>query len=344
MTQGGGMTSTTEKTMRHSTGRLAGFARAVAFVLLAAATAAPAAAQIGGIKKKVRAAAGAPEAADKGAKPATAAQAGTLVLTDEVLDRFIAGLRTGRAAREAEAKKDTPYGRHVRAQAAYAAAKPKCDAAAQTWPQRMAANQALMEKSNALLEKMMAAQQKQDTVLQRVYADSMLAMQDPSCTVKQPHQPGNWFDLQREVDGRVEQEELKASGFDQRELGAVRDRVLLILENAPLPDKSPSEQAAVDKRANELNRLMGRAEAPTAPAAQPAAAAAAPPPQPTGPAMSPDQAAMTDCMAKNAKKHEKEIERLGKRAQAAAESGNTQAAMVIADSIGKLQMAGCSGN
>jgi hypothetical protein len=59
--------------------------------------------------------------------------------------------------------------------------------------------------------------------------------------------------------------------------------------------------------------------------------------------MSPGQEATTNCMAKNSKKHEPEIMRLGERAAAAAQSGNTQAAMAIADSIRQLQIAGCPG-
>jgi hypothetical protein len=329
--------------MRNSASRLAGFARAVAFVVLAAATAAPAAAQFG-LKKKLKAAAGVPETPDKGAKPTAAEGGGTIVLDDEVLDRLIAGLRAGQAERDNAAKADTPYGRHRRAEAAYVAAKPKCDAAAQTYPQRMAADQKLMDKSNAVLEKMIAAQQKQDTTLQRVYGDSLLALQDPSCTVKEPVQPNGWLDAQREVDAGAEQQELKVSGFDRLELGSVRDRAEAILKDAPPPDVSPSEHAAVQKRAAELKRAMGLEQVPVARAEKPAPAAAAPPPPPSGPAMSPEQAATTDCMGKNSKKHEKEIERLGKGVQVAAESGNTQAAMAIADSIRQLQMAGCPGS
>jgi hypothetical protein len=338
------MIPTTEKNMQNSAGRLVGLARAVALVVLAAATAAPAAAQIGGITKKLKTAAGAPETPAKDASAATAAQGGgVLVLDDEVLESFIKGLRAGQAEREAAAKADTPYGRYIRAQAAYAEAKPKCDAAMQTWAQRMAANQALMEKNNALLERMIAAMEKQDTALQRVYGDSMAALPDPSCAVKSPVQPNDWMNHQRDVDTRAEEQEIKVSGFTRQELGGVRDRVLAVLNGAPLPDMSPSEQDAVNQRADELNRLMGR-EVPAAAAAKPAPppAAAAPPPQPTS-GMSPEQEAMTNCMAKNSKKHEPEIVRLGESAAAAAQSGNTQAAMAIADSIRQLQVAGCPG-
>jgi hypothetical protein len=340
------MTSTRELDLRDFRRRLAAFARAVALVVLAVATAAPAAAQVGALKKKLRSATGTQPPAEQAAQPA-AARAGaveTLVLDDEVVERLIAGLRAAKAEREAAAKEDTPYGRHVRAAAAYAEAKPKCDAAAQAWYQRLAADQSLMEKNNAYLEKMIAAQQKGDTVLQRAYADSMLAMQDPSCTVKEPVQASSYYDEKREVDTRAEQAQLKASGFDSRELGAVVDRAIAILEDAPPPDLSPSEQAAVEKREEELKRLMGREPPPAAaaaPAPKPAPAPA--PPQPTGPTMTPGQKATTDCMARNSAKHEKEIARLGESVREAYESGNTPAAMAIADSIRQLQMAGCPG-
>jgi hypothetical protein len=326
--------------MRHSAGRL-GLARAAMFVVLAAAAATPVPAQIGGLKKKIKAAAGTPETAEKSAQPAAApAGGGTIVLTDDVLKRLITGLRAGKSEREAAGKEDTPYGRYLRADSAYRAAKEKCDAAAATYAQRMAADTKLMEKSNDLLQKMMAAQQKQDTVLQKVYADSMLALQDPSCVVKQPQRPADWYDLQREVDGRAEQQELKASGFDRQELGAVRDRTEAIIREAPPPDVSAAESDAVKKRSDELKRLMNIDQVPPARAEKPAPAPAATPPQPAASGMSADQAAMMDCMAKNADRHKKEIERLARRLEAS-EGGDTQTTLAIADSIRQLQMAGC---
>jgi hypothetical protein len=52
----------------------------VAFVVLAAATAAPVAAQLGGLKKKLQATSGAPEVADKGAGPGAGAENGGSVV------------------------------------------------------------------------------------------------------------------------------------------------------------------------------------------------------------------------------------------------------------------------
>jgi hypothetical protein len=238
---------------------------------------------------------------------------------------------------------DTPYGRYIRQEAAYKAAKPKCDAAQQTWPQRLSANQGMMEKNGRYLEMMMAAQEKQDTAAQRAWGDSMLMAVDASCGVKEPQQPAGYYDSQRDVDARAEVAQLKAADMDRRELGATVDRAIAILENAPPPDVSPSEKNAVDKRKDELNRVMGREPPPAAaaaPAPTPAPAAAAPTP-PAGPGLTDRQQAAAECMAKNAKKHEAEIERLGEGVRRAAESGDNASAMAIADSIRQIQSAGC---
>jgi hypothetical protein len=56
----------------------------------------------------------------------------------------------------------------------------------------------------------------------------------------------------------------------------------------------------------------------------------------------PGQQAAAECMSKNAKKNEKDIERLGNLAAAAANGGDVAKAMVYADSINQLQSAGCN--
>ena len=48
-------------------------------------------------------------------------------------------------------------------------------------------------------------------------------------------------------------------------------------------------------------------------------------------------------MSQNAQKHQKEIEALGQRAQAAQQTGSTAAMMAIADTLQQIQMAGCTG-
>ncbi len=137
--------------------------------VLALAVATPASAQFGGLKKKLKGdavnkavdkavdgAAGDSAAAptETGAAASTAAcrpdregggrceaghagNRGTLVMTPEMVGRLIAGLKAGKAEREAAKKEDTPYGRYLRASAAYEVAKAKCDAAQQTWPNRL---------------------------------------------------------------------------------------------------------------------------------------------------------------------------------------------------------------
>ena len=317
--------------------------RAAAFLFLMTAIATPLAAQFGGLKKKVKAAAGVSPAAQPTAQPAAnPAGGGTLVLDDEVIERLIKGFHAAKAEREAAAKSDTPYGRYARQEAAYKAAKPKCDAAQQTWPQRLSGNPGMMEKNGRYIEMMMAAQEKQDTAAQRAWGDSMLVAVDPSCAVKEPQQHAGHYDSQREVDARAEEAQLKAADMDRLELGATVDRAIAILENAPPPDVSPSEKNAVDKRKAELDRAMGREPpaAAAAPAPTPAPAAAAPTPA-AGSGLTDRQQAAAECMAKNAEKHEAEIERLGEGVRKAAESGDNGAAMAIADSIRVIQSAGC---
>ena len=57
--------------------------------------------------------------------------------------------------------------------------------------------------------------------------------------------------------------------------------------------------------------------------------------------MSQDQAKLANCMAQNAQKHEKEIAALGERAKAASEANDMPKTMAIADTIMRIQMAGC---
>jgi len=52
--------------------------------------------------------------------------------------------------------------------------------------------------------------------------------------------------------------------------------------------------------------------------------------------------AASECRAKNAQKNEKEVQRLGEAAAAAANAGDVAKAMVYADSINRLQTAGCA--
>jgi hypothetical protein len=344
--------------MRNPCERLAAVARLALAALVALAIATPASAQFGGLKKKLKdaaaqegaskaaTAAGAPsenpaEAADAGAP---AGGGGTIVLTEDVVGRLLAGLKAGEAERQAAAKEDTPYGRYQKAQAAYPAAKAKCDQAQQTFAQRMAGDEKVMARYQAYLDKALAAQSKGDQKLASVYQDSLMAMMDPSCTVKQPTQPDNYYDAQRDIDSRAEKQEMKASGFDRGELAMVKERADAILRGTTPPgDASPAEKSAVAAKSPELKSLLGIRDAQserltkTAPAPAPVQPASTQP----APTLPPAAVAMNECMVKNVQKHEAEIQALGDRGEAAQRAGNTDLMMAIADTIQRIQMAGC---
>jgi hypothetical protein len=342
---------------------LGGIARAAVLAVVALAITTPASAQFGGLKKKLKGAA-AQEGASKAAgaagvtpeTPADAADAGgpagagggTIVLTEDVVGQLIAGLKAGQAARAAASKEDSPYGRYRKAEAAYAEAQPKCQAAQQTFPQRMSGNEKAMDKYSALVDKMVAAQGKGDQKLMAIYQDSAMAMQDPSCVVKQPTQPDDYYQAQRDIDSRAEQQEIKASGFSRSELAMVKERADAILRGATPPgDASPAEKSAVSAKAGELKPLLGIHDQPAARATKPAPAPAptpAPAPAaPSAPAMSPAASSMNACMMNNLQTHQADIEALGKRAEAAKAANDTGKMMAIVDTLQQIQMAGCRG-
>jgi hypothetical protein len=336
--------------MSTPTRRFVTAARLLPAALLMLALATPAAAQFGGLKKKIRAAAGG-EAADK-AGDSVAPQAGqtagpaggAVVLDEQVVAQLLAGLKAGRAERDAAAKENTAYGRYHRDRAAYEAAQPRCEAAKQTFPNRMAADQKLMDRYSGYTDRMVKAQQAGDQKLAAVYFDSAMAMQDPSCTVKQPTQPDDYYEAQRQVDSRAEQQELKGSGLSRSELAMAKERAEMILRGSNPPgDASASEKAAVNGKAGDLKPLLGIQDQPAARVSKPApasapSAAAAPPAQP---AMSAAQTRQANCMAQNSQKHQQEIEALAQRAQAAQQANDMTKLMAIADSMQKLQTAGC---
>lgn len=330
------------------TRRFAFAIRLLPAALLTVALATPAAAQLGGLKKKIKAAAGA-ESEDKGkdgaAPPGGGAGGGggTVVVDEKTVSQLIAGLKAGRAEREAAAKEDNSIGRYHRDQAAYEAAKAKCEAAHQTFTQRMMADEKLRERYNAVADKMIKAQEKGDQKLAAAYGDSAMAMFDPGCLVKEPKRPDDYYDAQREIDNRAEQAELKGSGLSRSELAMVKERAWGILQGAP-GDASSSEQAAVNTKGAELKQLMGIQQEEPARAKKSAPAPAPAPPPPTTatqPGMSDVQQQTANCMAQNAQKHQKEIEALAQRAQAAQQANDMNTLMAITDSIQKIQNAGC---
>jgi hypothetical protein len=335
--------------MTTPTRRFMSVARLLPAALLMLALATPATAQgLGGLGKKLRGAAGAKSDENAGnadhGTDGKAAPAGTqtVVVDDKTVGQLIAGLKAGRAEREAAAKEDNSIGRYNRDQAAYEAAKAKCEAAHQTLTQRMMADEKFRERYSATADKMIKAQEKQDQKLAAAYGDSAMALIDPSCLVKEPKRPDDYYDAQREIDNRAEQAELKGAGLTRSELAMVKERAWGILQGAP-GDASSSEQAAVNTKGAELKQLLGiqQEEPARARKAAPAPAPAPAPTPATQPGASDVQTQTGNCMANNAQKHQKEIEALAQRAQAAQQANDMNTLMAISDSIQKIQMAGC---
>lgn len=322
--------------MRRSLWRSAACASIVALALGMLATPDVASAQFGGLKKKIK-----PPTTTEAAAPANSG--GAIVLTQDVVTQLLTGLKAGKAERDSAINEDTPYGRYKKAELAYADAKPKCEAAQPGFYQRAGSNPKMLDKYSRLTDKMVAAQQKGDTAATTLYQDSAMAMMDPSCVVKQPQQPKDSYEAEREIETRAEAQESKASGLSRNELALVKERAIAILGPTPPPDASASEKSAVNAKAAELKPLLGIQEAvqvkvaKQAPAPEPAPAAAQP-----SPAMSASAASMNECMMKNIQKHQAELEALGERAEAAQKTGNQAKMMAIADTLQRIQMAGCT--
>jgi hypothetical protein len=340
--------------MRNTYGGVSALVRAAACMLLALGITTPAAAQFG-IKKKLKSAAGS-EAAAEGQKAAgvspepaaapagNAAKGGSVVLTPDVVDKLVAGLKAGEAARRAALKENTSYGRYHQAVAAYEAANVKCEAAKQTYPSRLAADEKMQARGQKFFDKMIAAQQKGDTTAQKAWGDSIAVLMDPSCVkaMREPTRPDDYLESQRVVDSVAEQTAIKNSRLSAAEWSMGLERTQSIIRGYPPPDASGSEKSAVNARAGELKPLLGINDAPPERAEKPAPAPAPAPAETAAAAMPPGMSGMNECMAKNAKKHEKEIVALGERAQAAQEAGDMNKTLAIADTLRRLQMAGCT--
>ena len=328
-------------------GRVAALVRAAGLVAVALTLATPAGAQFSGLKKKLKAAtateasSAATEAAGVPAA-APAATGGTVVLSDDVVADLINGLKAADAERQAAKNGDTPYGRYHRALAAYEVAQPKCQAAQATFPNRMAADEKLSNKYSGFVDKMVAAQTKGDQQATVAWSDSAMNMMDPSCTVKKPDQPASYYEDQRKVDSDAEQAAIKNSKLPRSDYAQGMERVEMTLRGAAPTDLSQSEKNAVDKRSDELKKLLGLNPVPAA-RAEKAAPAPAPAPAPAAaPAMTKQQSDLAACMAQNTQKHEKEIVALGERMKAAHEAGNMDAVMAMADTLQRLQSGNCN--
>jgi hypothetical protein len=326
------------------------FATAVPLVLATLVLATPASAQFGGLKKRLKAKAaeeGVSKAADAAGAPqenatVTAQRGGTVVLTADVVNQLLTGLKAAESERAAAAKEDNPFGRYQVAKAAYTAGKAKCEAAQAGFIQKMAADEKLSKRYNAYTEKMIAAQGKGDTKLMMIYQDSAMAMQDPGCVVKEPKQPDNYYEAQREIDTRADSKAAKASGLGAGEFAMAKERTEAILRGGTSPaEASPTELSAVSAKSAELKPLLGIQEQPSTRAAKPAPAPApAVAPTPT-PQVSPAVSQMSACMSKNIQAHQAEIEALGRRGQAAQAAGDNAKMYAIADTLRQIQTAGC---
>ena len=134
--------------------------RLLVAVLVALAVSTPAAAQFKKLKDAAskaaeqKAAPSAPAPAASAPAPSASAPAdgGVVVVTPEVVDRLLAGDKAAKAEREKAGKEDTPYGRYIRAKAAYEVAQPKCGAAQATWIQRAAADEKLVNPYSELMD------------------------------------------------------------------------------------------------------------------------------------------------------------------------------------------------
>jgi hypothetical protein len=163
-----------------------------------------------------------------------------------------------------------------------------------------------------------------------------LGIIDPSCAVKDPQQPEDYYDAQRAVDERAEQARQKATGYTGRELGLASDRVIAILTGSEPPGGvSASEKSAVSARDPELKSAFGIREAQEERVAKQAPAPAPAPVQAAAPA--PAAPPVNECMVKNVQAHENEIQALGDRGSAAKNAGNT--ALMMAITHGAVQMA-----
>src|SRR5262249_13436323 len=181
---------------------------------------------------------------------------GTVVLTPEVVDQLIAGLKATKAYRDSARTGDNSFGRYNRAIAAFEAAKAKCDASHQALLTRLASDQKLANQYSELANKMAEAMGKGDRAAAEGYQNQMLAMQDKSCLVKEPTRPDDYSDTERDIDTKSEQEGVKKSGLSATEFAMARERGEGILYDAARSDVSESEKNAVKAKSKELKALL----------------------------------------------------------------------------------------
>ena len=293
-------------------------ARLAILAIVAVTLATPASAQFGGLKKKLKKTEGDAQAPAADPTPATG---GSVVLTPDVVTKLITGLKAGEAEREKAAHSDdNSYGRYQKAERAYTDAQAKCDANRQAWAMKGNAKEA--DKANALIEKSLKAQEKQDYKTAQILQDSVSVLQGgPSCLVKQPERPTDYYEAEREIDVRVQKAAVTGSGLGAGEYAMAQERTMAILRSGAPSDVSESEKAAVTAKKSELEPLLFPQEKTSAakPAAQPVPSpqpAAAPQADPQTSAAASD---MNSCMMKNLQTHQAQARSLGPSGRGGAE-------------------------
>ena len=171
---------------------------------------------------------------------------------------------------------------------------------------RLTADEKLMAKSQKLLDKMIDAQSRQDTAAARVISDSTLALVDPSCVVKQPERPSDYYDAQRAINERAEQATLKAADFSSGRELAMPATVLSRFSPTRRLTHRASEKSAVSAKDAELKSLLGIRSAQEARVSKQGKAGAArdtvtpaPAPAPAAPTVPSGAVAVNQCMMKN---------------------------------------------
>ena len=314
--------------------------RLLVAVLVALAVSTPAAAQFGKIKNALKKTESKPETSPAGAP----ADGGIVVVTPEVVDRLLAADKAAKAEREKAVQEDTPYGRHIRAKAAYEAAQTKCHAAQATWTQRAAADEKLMNRYTALTDKAMAAQEKGDMAGYEARMYEALAVVDPSCAVKDPKQPDDFYDAQRAIEERVNEASSAPQALRTASTAWPPTESSRSSTGADVPGgASASEKSAVSAKDPELKSLYGLPRRAGGAGREAGARAGSDTRARAGTGTGAHRRlAVNQCMVDNIQKHEAKIKALGDRGSAAQEAGNTQLMMAIADSIMRIQMAGCN--
>ena len=313
--------------MSTPTRRLVCIVRVLAVVCLALTLATPAAAQFGGLKKKAQQAAGAEAAktvgdttaAQHGAAPAPARRGrrgdggrGARRPDRRPVHRRAQG-RKGRA-RDGE-KGGHALRRYNRDAAAYEAAKDKCAEAQANFPNRAAADPKFADRYSATADKMVKAQEAGNQEL--AAAVGRLGPGNDG-----PELPDQTAEAARRLLRRPARHRQPRGGAGDQDLEDESERVRhgpgadLDDPAGPDPARRRVGQREVGgeqpvRRAQAADGPAGAAPGPCRQAGPRAGAAARPPAAPAPTGMSDDQTKLANCMAKNAKKHEKEIEALG---------------------------------